>query len=326
MRRRAFIAGLGSAAAWPVVARAQQPVFPVIGFFSAASPSRRPWPKHTAWFRQGLQDTGFTEGQNLRIEYRWAEEKYDRLAALAADLIQRRVAVIATTPRATEAAMALTSTIPIVFNAGTDPVRTGWVPNLNRPGGNLTGVTTLAGDLTQKRLQLLHDLVPQAGVIGVLLDSGSPRPGLVLELVQAAAHSAGLPIRAVSAGTDSELEDTFAALARDRVRALFLSNSFFFFSRSEHLSELAARHQIAMSAESAIFPEAGALMSYGASQADAFRQVGRYTGRIVKGEKPGDLPIQLPTKFEFIINLKTAKALGLTIPETLLATADEVIQ
>jgi putative tryptophan/tyrosine transport system substrate-binding protein len=325
MRRRAFIAGLGSAAAWPVVARAQQPVSPVIGFFSAGSSTKRPWPKHTAWFRQGLQDTGFTEGQNLTIEYRWAEDKYDRLPALAADLIQRRVAVIATTPRATEAAMALTSTIPIVFEAGSDPVRIGWVPNLNRPGGNLTGVTLLAGDLTQKRFKLLHDLVPQAGVIGVLFDSGAPRPS-PLEMVQAAALSIGVPIRVVSAGTDSEVEGAFAALARDRVRALFLVNSFFFFSRSERLSELAARHQISLSAESGIFPEAGALTSYGAREADAFRQVGRYTGRILKGDKPGDLPIHLPTKFEFIINLKTAKALGLTIPETLLATADEVIQ
>jgi putative tryptophan/tyrosine transport system substrate-binding protein len=326
MRRREFIAGLGGVAAMvPLAARAQQPAMPVIGFFSAGSPSKRPWPKEVASFRQGLQDTGFTEGQNLTIEYRWAEEKYDRLPALAADLIQRRVAVIATTPRATEAAMALTSTIPIVFEAGSDPVTTGWVPNLNRPGGNLTGVTLLAADLTQKRFQLLHDVVPQAGVIGVLFDSGAPRPP-PLEMLQAAALSIGVPIRVVSAGTDSELEDAFAALARDRVRALFLVNSFFFFSRSERLSELAARHQISMSAESVIFPEAGALMSYGASTADAFRQQGRYTGRILKGEKPGDLPIQLPTKFEFIINLKTAKALGITIPETLLATADEVIQ
>jgi putative tryptophan/tyrosine transport system substrate-binding protein len=326
MNRREFIAGLGSAAAWPVVASAQQPKMPVIGFFNTSAPNAPPLPQLTAAFREGLREQGFVEGRNLVIEYRWAENQYDRLPALAADLVRRRVAVIVANPRAVDAARALTTTIPIVFLSGADPVRAGLVASINRPGGNLTGAAVFAGELNAKRFGLFHDMIPQAAVIGVLSDSTNPRAEFVVQQVQTAARDIGVAVRTLGAGTEKEVEIAFATFAHEGISALFLNNGLFFYGLAGRLGSFAAQHRMALSGEQAIFVEAGGLMSYGADEPDAFRHIGRYAGRILKGEKPGDLPVLLPTKFEFVINLKTAKALGLIIPETLLATADEVIQ
>jgi len=323
--RRHFISALGGAAAtWPLAARAQQPAMPVIGFLSAGSAAA--WAPLVAAFRQGLHETGFVAGHNVAIEYRFAEDQYDRLSELAADLIQRRVAVIAVSPRASDAAKALTATIPIVFMSGDDPVRHGFVASLNRPGGNLTGVTILASDLTAKRLGLLHEAAPQAGVIGVLWDTTNPRAEFAVQEAEVAARNIGVSIRVIGAGTESETEAAFATFAQEGVGAVFVVNGFFLFGLRERLAALAARHRMPLSGELHEFVEVGGLMSYGPSLADAFRQVGRYTGRILKGEKPADLPVLQPTKFELAINLKTAKALGLTIPQSLLAIADEVIE
>jgi putative ABC transport system substrate-binding protein len=322
--RRKFIAALGCATAWPLAARAQQPAMPVVGFFSFGSSAT--WQSFTAAFRQGLLETGFVEGQNVLIEYRWAEDQNDRLPALAADLIQRRVAVIAATPRAVNAAQAATTTIPIVFMAGTDPVRAGLVASLNRPGANLTGVTILAADLTAKRFGLLHDAVPQATVIGILWDSSNPKPGFAVQEAQTAGRSLGIQTLVLGAGTDSEIEAAFATFARERVGALFVNNGFLFFDLRDRLIALAARYRIPASYELREHADAGGLMSYGPNLIEAYRQVGRYAGRILKGEKPADLPVLQPTKFELVINLKTAKSLGLDVPPTLLATADEVIE
>jgi putative tryptophan/tyrosine transport system substrate-binding protein len=230
------------------------------------------------------------------------------------------------TPRASLAAKAQTATIAIVFLSGTDPVRIGLVASLSRPGGNLTGVANFTGDLNGKRFGLFHDIVPHAEVVGVLSDRTNPFAGSALQEVQAAARSIGVTIRVVSVGTNEEIETAFATFAQEGVAAVFLHNGFLFFSKSEHLAALALRHRISLSGEGRLLAEFGGLMSYGTNDAEMYRQVGRYTSRILRGEKPADLPVVLPTKFEFIINLKTAKALGLTIPETLLATADEVIQ
>jgi putative ABC transport system substrate-binding protein len=328
MKRREFITLLGSAAAaWPLAARAQQAAMPVVAFFNATSQATKSSQGMAAAFRQGLQETGFIEGRNLAIEYRWAENQYDRLPALAADLVQRRVAVIAAGPRAVNAAQAATTTIPIVFMAGGDPVRGGFVTSLNRPGGNLTGVTIMAGDINGKRFGLLHDLVPQAGVIGVLWDKTNPGLGVVpVQDVQAAARSLGVQIRVMSAGTEDEIETAFTSFAREGVTALFVVNGLFFYDLADRLVALAMQHRIGLSGELRVFPEAGGLMSYGPNEFDAFRQVDRYTGRVLQGEKPGDLPVQQPTKINFVINLKNAKALGLEIPPSVLAIADEVIE
>jgi ABC-type uncharacterized transport system substrate-binding protein len=325
MKRREFFTLLGgAAAAWPIAARAQQPGMPLIGFLCPGSAATKPWPQNVASFRQGLQDTGFFEGQNLAIEYRWAEDQYDRLPALAGDLVGRRVAVIAATPRAGVVAKAATATIPIVFMSGPDPVRQGLVESLNRPGGNLTGVTNLTGDLNPKRFGLLHDVAPQARVIGVLRDSTGPGSGV--PEVEAAARSLGLTTRIIGAGTEAEIEGAFATLRREGVEALYVLNGFFFYSQSERLATLAASNRIASSAEARVFTEAGGLMSYGPNETEMYRQVGRYVGRILKGEKPADLPVLLPTRFEFLINLRTAKAIGLTVPPDILTVADEVIE
>ena len=323
--RREFITLLGgAAAAWPIATWAQEPAMPMVGFLTAGSEAA--WAPLVAAFRQGLQETGFVEGRNIAIEYRFAEDQYDRLPELAADLIQRRVAVIAASPRAQDAAKALTTTIPIVFMSGNDPVRQGLVANLNRPGGNLTGVTILAQDLTAKRFGLLRDLVPQAKAIGVIWDSTNPTPGFAVQEAEAAGRSIGVQTLVLSAGTENEIEAVFAAFAREGVGAVFVNNSFFFFSLRDRLAALAARYRMALSGELRAFVEVGGLMSYGPSLADAFRQVGRYSGRILKGEKPGDLPVMQPTKFELVINLKTAKTIGLTVPPGVLAVADEVIE
>jgi putative ABC transport system substrate-binding protein len=326
MKRREFTTLLGGAVTWPLAGVAQQTAVPVIGFLSAGSAVRGPSPRHAAAFRQGLQETGFVDSKNVAIEYRWAEDQYDRLPALAADLIQRRVVLIAAGPRADAAAKAATTSIPIVFMSGGDPVRQGLVPNLNRPGGNLTGVSLLAGELTRKRFGLFRDLVPQAAVIGLLADSTNPRGEFQLQEAQAAASKLAVPIRVMSAGSDGEIEAAFAGLAREGVTALFVINGFFLYSVSDRLATLAARHRIALSGELRVFVELGGLMYYGPNELEAFRQVGRYTARILKGDKAGDLPVMLPTKIDFVINLQNAKALGLELPAAIISAADEIIE
>jgi putative ABC transport system substrate-binding protein len=323
MRRRTFIAGLGSAAAWPVVARAQQAAVPVIGFLSAQSADV----VNTIPFFQGLKEAGYVEGQNAGVEYRWAENQPDRLPALAADLVRRRVAVIvAGGSEVGRAAKAATTTIPIVFVTGGDPVALGLVASLNRPGGNVTGSAILTVELAPKRLQLLRELVPNSALVGVLADPTlSATPPMITSL-QEAARTLGLPLTVAYASTNSELETAFAAFSQQRVGAVLVGSSTFYNNHPEQLAALAARHALPAIFQYREFAMAGGLMSYGTSLGYSYHQVGLYTGRILKGEKPADLPVQQVTKIDLIINLKTAKALGLTIPETLLATADEVIQ
>jgi putative ABC transport system substrate-binding protein len=323
--RRTFIAGLGSAAAWPVVGRAQQPAVPVIGFLSSQRADASKF--LIVRFVQGLKETGFVEGQNVAIEYRWAENQNDRLPALAADLVRRRVAVIATssTPAAL-AAKAATMNIPVVINTGSDPVALGLVASLNRPGANVTGSANLAAELAPKQLQLLRELIPNAALFSVLADPAFPSTPSIIADLQAAARTLGLKLVVVAARTDSDLETAFASFSQQHVGAVLVGLSSFDLQRIEQFPALAARHALP-----AIFPYrefvlAGGLMSYGSSLGYLYHQVGIYTGRILKGEKPADLPVEQATKLELVINLKTAKALGLTIPETLLATADEVIQ
>src|SRR5262245_37622646 len=325
MRRREFITLIGGAAAWPVAARGQQAAMPVVGFLNAGSAVRGPSPRSAAAFRQGLQENGFVEGKNVAIEYRWAEDQYDRLPALAADLIERRVAVIAAGPRGDAAAKAATASIPIVFMSGGDPVRQGLVASLSRPGGNRTGVSILASDLTRKRFGLFRDLVPQAAVIGLLADTTAPN-AFQLQEARAAASSLAVPIRVISAGSELEIEAAFATLAREGVSALFVVNGLMLYNLSDRLTALAARHRIALSGELRVFVEFGGLMYYGPNELEAYRQVGRYTGRIPHGEKPGDLPVMLPSKIDFVINLQNAKALGLEISPAIVSAADEVIE
>jgi ABC-type uncharacterized transport system substrate-binding protein len=326
IERRDFLTLLGgAAAAWPLAARAQQRAMPVVGFLHFRSHADTA--DVVATFRQGLRESGFGEGQNVTIEYRFAENRIERLPALAADLVQRHVAVIAAGPRAHDAIKAATAIIPIVFLSGSDPVRIGLVASLNRPGGNLTGVTVLSTDLIAKRLGLLHDLISQTAVVGVLVDSTqASTEEFQLHEVQTAARGVSRPIRVVNAGSESAIDAAFAALASEQVGALMVGASSIFISLRDRVVELAARHRIPAIYENREFAAAGGLMSYGPSNTDAYRQVGVYTGRILKGEKPADLPVMLPTRFEFVINLKTAKTLGLTIPAGLLAIADAVIE
>ena len=326
MRRRDFIAGLGSVAAWPVVALAQQPTMPVIGFeyIGSADAGAERLPA----FRKGLGETGYVEGENVTVEYHWLEGQYDRLPALMADLVRRRVAVIATpgsTPSSI-AAKAATATIPIVFGVNDDPVKLGLVASLARPGGNATGVNSFSGELIGKRLALLHELVPKAVRVAVLLNTANPAWGVTLREVQEAARVTGLQIHVLNASTSGEIDAVFATLAGERPDALLVSPDPFWGSRRVQLANLAARERIPVAYHLRDFVAAGGLMSYGTDPADSFRQVGVYAGKILNGAKPAELPVVQSTKFEFVINLKTAKALGLTIPETLLATADEVIQ
>jgi putative ABC transport system substrate-binding protein len=304
-----------------VVARAQQPAVPVIGFLTAQAAN-----DFTVSFLQGLKETGYVEGQNVAVEYRFAENQFDRLPALAADLVRRRVAVIAALGAAASlAAKAATTTIPIVFGTGTDPVALGLVVSLNRPGANVTGTTVLTGELVPKQLQLLRELMPNAAVFGVLADPAAPAAFVIADL-QAAARTLGLKVVIVNARTDSDLEPAFAKLSQQHVGGVLVSPSSFFPRRMEQLAALAARYKLPAIFPYSEFTLAGGLMSYGSSFGYMMHQVGIYTGRILKGEKPADLPVQQATKLELVINLKTAKALGLTIPETLLATADEIIQ
>jgi putative ABC transport system substrate-binding protein len=326
MRRRQFIAGLGSAAAWPLAARAQQPAMPVIGYLGTQSADVDS-KNYTIPFLQGLKETGYVEGQNVAVEYRWAENQYDRLPALAADLVRRRVAVIVTsgTPAAL-AAKAASTTIPIVFSSGVDPVATGLVASLNRPGANVTGTANLAAELASKHLQLLHDLVPSATLIGVVTDPALPGTPSMIASLQAAAPALRLQLIIVSASTESDLETAFAIFSQQRVGAIVVGLGNFYNRHIEQVTALLAHHGLPAIYHFREFALAGGLMSYGSSIRYGSHQWGIYAGRILKGEKPADLPVQQATKIQLVINLKTAKALGLTIPETLLATADEVIQ
>ena len=327
MRRRQFI-GLvgGAAAAWPLAAHAQQPVLPVIGLLNSRAPGDAP--ELLAAFRQGLKDTGFVEGQNVAIEYRFAGNQNDRLPALAADLVQRQVTVIAaaTTPAAL-AAKAATTTIPIVFEGGSDPVRFGLVASLNRPGGNVTGVTQLNTEVAPKRLELLHELLPSASVLTFLVN---PTEGTLAETqsrdMLTAARRLGLELHVLNASTERDFDAVFAKLIQLRAGGLVIGGGPFLTDRGEQLGALTFRHAVAAIAENRKFAAGGGLMSYGGSISDNYRLTGVYTARILKGEKPGDLPVQQGTKVELFLNLKTAKALGLTIPLTLLGRADEVIE
>jgi putative ABC transport system substrate-binding protein len=325
MRRRDFVTLLGGAAAWPLAARGQQAAKPVIGFLHQAAPEN--YASFIAAFAKGLAETGYVEGRNVAIEHRWAEGHYDRLPRLAADLIQRPVAAIcAAYLPAALAAKAATATIPIVFIVGSDPIDAGLVPALNRPGGNVTGVTQFTHELIAKRLELLRELVPGAALIGVLINTDNPNAEINTRELQAAARAVGQPIQIVGISGKGGVDAAFATLAQHRAAALFLSPDAFFQSRRVEIAILAARHGLPAIYSSREFAEAGGLIGYGANQAEVARQAGRYMGRILHGEKPGDLPVLQPTKFELVINLRTAKALGLTVPDSLLARADEVIE
>jgi putative tryptophan/tyrosine transport system substrate-binding protein len=326
VRRREFITLLGgAAAAWPLAASAQQPAMPVIGFLSGTSTETA----RLRAFRQGLKDAGFIDGENVAIEYRWADDQTDRLPALAAELAQRRVAVIAAIggiPSAL-AAKAATTTIPIVFLVGVDPVRLGLVSSLPRPGGNLTGINVINSELASKRLELLRALVPGAIRIGVLVDpTNASGTDATLRDVGAAARTMGLQIQVLNASTSLELDAAFATLVRERSAALIVGSTPFFFDRRVQLALLAARHAAPAIYQDRHHAEVGGLISYGASLGDAYRHVGVYAGRILKGAKPADLPVVQPTRFELVINVSTARMLGLTVPDALLATADEVIE
>jgi putative ABC transport system substrate-binding protein len=327
MRRREFITLLGGAAvAWPLAVRAQQQPMPVIGFLHSASPG--PHADLVRAFRQGLNETGYVEGKNVAIEYRWAEGQNDRLPALAADLVRRQVTVIAAPARtAALAAKAVTETIPIVFELGDNPVELGLVKSLNRPSGNLTGVTSLNTEIGPKRLELLHELVPTASIIALLVNPTNP--GLAEALsrdLQAAARTFGLQLHVLRASTDRDIDTVFATLVQRRAGGLVIGNDAFFVNQIGQLAALTVRHAVPTIFQTHEFAAAGGLISYGTSLRDLFRQVGVYTGRIIKGERPADMPVQQATKVELIINLKTAKVLGLTVPLSLLGRADEVIE
>jgi putative ABC transport system substrate-binding protein len=327
MRRREFIGLLGGAvAAWPLAARAQRPSVPVIGFLNSASADA--YRRFLESFRRGLGEVGFVEGQSVGIEFRWAEGRYDRLQEFATDFVRRRVAVIVATggPTSGQAAKAATATIPIVFISGADPVREGLVESLNRPGGNATGVNVLLPAMEGKRLGLLREVVPNAALIGVLLNSAMPTFDSQLSDVQAAARSVGQQLHILRATNDGEIDAAFVRAAELRIGGLLVGADPFIASRRERLVELASRHAIPAIYEIREYAAAGGLMSYGISLAETYRLVGVTTGRIPKGDNPADIPVQQLTRFEFVINIKTAKTLGLNVPPTLLARADGVIE
>jgi putative ABC transport system substrate-binding protein len=325
LKRREFVQLIGTAAvAWPLAARAQQPAMPVVGFLDPGSAAGRT--DAVAVFRKGLAEAGFVEGRNVALEFRWAEGNYEQLPILAADLVSRRVNVIVT-PGASAAAIAArkaTSAIPIVFGVGTDPVKLGLVANLNRPDGNVTGVTFLIAEVSAKRMQLLRELAPAAHRIAVLVNPTDVSNESTVPDIQAAAS--GLEIVVVEAATGREIDIAFARLVREKTDALFVAASVLFTTRRAQLAILSARYLLPAAYARRSFVEVGGLMSYGTDVDDAIRQIGLYTGRILKGAKPADLPVMQSTKFEFVINLNTANALGLTVPPTLLASADEVIE
>jgi putative tryptophan/tyrosine transport system substrate-binding protein len=327
MQRRQFIRLLGgSATAWPLAARAQQPAMPVIGFIRDGS--AEPNARYAAAFRKGLNETGYVEGQNVTVEYHWLEGQYDRLPALLADLVRRQVAVIATPGTALAlAAKTATAVIPIVFGVGEDPVKLGLVGSLARPGGNVTGINFFVQEAVAKRVRLLHEMVPKAVRVAVLVN---PRNPSVVETtvreVQKAAPTMGLQVQILNASTVSEIDAAFATLARERLDILLVAGDAFLISRRVQLATLTARDKIPAAYPVREPVEAGGLMSYGTDLADAFRQIGVYTGSILKGAKPADLPVLQSTKFEFIINLHTARALGIEVPPAVLALADEVVE
>jgi len=323
MKRREFITLLGGAAAWPLAARAQQQTMPVVGFLNPTSPE--PNVDFLRAFRQGLKDAGYVEGENVAVEYRWAENQLDRLPVLADELVRRKVAVIVTIGTAAFIAKAATTTIPIVSLTGIDPVADGLVSSLARPGGNLTGINLLSLELTAKRLELLHELVPAANRIAVLVNPNFI-PKTMLRDVEAAARAMGLQVQICNASTSQEINAAFASFVRERPDALFVGPDPFYVSRRVQLVHLASHHSILAVYTGRQFTEIGGLMSYGPNNVDAFRQLGVYAGRILKGAKPADLPVMQASKFELVINAETARMLGLNIPDKLLAVADEVIE
>ena len=324
--RRKFITLLGgAAAAWPIAARAQQPAMPVIGFLNVGSPG--PFERYMASFRRGLNDVGYFEGRNLKIEYRWAEGRYDQLPVLASELAQLRVtAFVCVASTVALAAKKASPTTPIVFLLGDDPIRVGLATSFHRPAGNATGVTLFTLSTVAKRLELLHELVPGEAPIAVLVNPNSAMAHVELTQAQAAAQTIGRQVKPVNVGSEREFDRSFETMVDLGAGGLLVTTDPFFTGRSAQLAALATRHKIAANYSLRVFAEAGGLMTYGASMHDAYRQVGQYAARILNGENPTDLPVMQPTKFELVINLKTAKALGLEIPPTLLAIADEVIE
>jgi putative tryptophan/tyrosine transport system substrate-binding protein len=324
-RRRHFITLLGGAAAWPLTARAQQPV-PLVGFLSSISAGDRP--HHTEAFRQGLNETGYAEGRNVTIEYRYADNRMDQLRPLAADLIARKVSVIAAVAGNNTALVAktLTSTIPILFTSGVDPVKAGLVASLNRPEANVTGVSWFSAELGNKHIEVLNELVPQAALIALLVNPNNPEGGFYEQSAQDGARALGRRLLVIRAGSAREIDAAFATLAEQRANAVIVASDPFYTTRVRQLAVLAARHAVPMISTARDLPAAGGLISYGNSLTDAYRRVGICAGRILKGAKPAEMPVDRATKFELVINLGTARALGLDVPATLLARADEVIE
>ena len=323
MRRRSFIAGLATTAAAPFALRAQT-TMPVIGFLNGSSPEG--YAPMVAAFKAGLKDAGYSEGQNVAIEYRWAAGQYDRLSDMAADLINRKVAAIIANTPANLVAKEATSTIPLVFTTSSDPIQLGLVSSLNRPGANVTGVTQLNVEVGPKRLELAHELLPSAGVVALLVNPTNPQGVAVTSTVQSAASALGLSLKVLNASTDSDLEAAFAGFGTSGANVLTIGTDAFFNGRTAQLARLAVRHAVPAIYQYDEFAENGGLMSYGGSIKDAYRTAGAYVGRILKGEKPGELPVQQSTKVELIVNLKTAKALGISVPLSLLGRADQIIE